>query len=170
MRRCYLLLILVLVACSSVQPIPDKILHQTNDWRIAGKLGVRSPDYNGSVSIHWQNTEDNFVIALSGALGLSVARIEGNDDSIVLTTPDESVRLTNQQLKAYLGYDLPLDYLDFWIRGIADPDRVSTIHPTGFTQAGWKIDYLKYKASNPVMMRLSQGATFLTLAIHRWEY
>ena len=170
MRRCFPLLFLVLVACSSVQPLPDKILQQTDDWRLSGKLGVRSPDYNGSVTIHWQNTEDNFVIALSGALGLSVARIEGGDDAIVLTTPDESVRLTNKQLEAYLGYDLPLDYLDFWVRGIADPDRASTIHPTGFNQAGWKIDYLKYKASDPEKMRLSRDATYLTLAIRRWEY
>ena len=106
-------LVILLAACA-VQTITPDTPDSSDSWRLIGKLGIRSPSYNGSVTVDWTNQPNSFVMQLSGALGISAARIEGNRKSVELFLPGEpTARLTIEQLGSYLGFDLPLDHLDF---------------------------------------------------------
>ncbi len=166
-----IVLLFVLVGCASPQRNAGPDLLGAETWRLHGKLGIRAPAYSGSVSIDWQNSDERFNIALTGAFGVSVARIEGGADTVTLRLPGEPpVEMSPNQLRAYLGYDLPLGHLHHWVRGGADPDRDHESQDAGFSQAGWHVEYLRYSSGNPVKMRLTRDTTRLTLVVRSWDY
>lgn len=165
-------LMALLVACGS-QPVPEDAPHDTpgDSWRMLAKLGIRSTGYNGSVLMDWHNTKQDFTVALTGMLGVKLARISSDDGVIELQVPDKPLRiLTAGELQIYLGYELPIAHLPHWVRGQPNPDVTATPQDLGFDQAGWRVEYLKYQVSVPRKMRFSYGDTRLTLLIRKWDF
>jgi outer membrane lipoprotein LolB len=167
-------LMVLLVACGS-QPVPEGTVHDTphdtTHWRLLGKLGVRSPTYNGSVSMDWHNVEQGFHISLTGMLGVKLARISSDHGVIELAVPDKPSQILNAgELQTYLGYELPIVHIPHWVQGHPNPDATSMSQDSGFEQAGWRVEYLKYQASLPRKMRFSYGETRLTLLIRKWDF
>ena len=163
-----LLLVAMLGACTNIS-VPEGM--PSENWRLVGKLGVRSPGYNGSAAVDWQQSIERYEISLTGALGVSVARIAGDQRLVQITLGDEPTRtLPAQALSEEIGYELPLAHLSYWVRGVPDPGYATTEHETGFDQAGWRIEYLGFQASMPRKIRFTRDATKLTLIVRTWEF
>jgi outer membrane lipoprotein LolB len=164
----------LLVACGS-QPLPQSAVHappdDTTHWRLLGKLGVRSPAYNGSFTMDWRNVEQGFYVSLTGILGVKLARISSDHGVIELEVPNKPSQILNAvELQTYLGYELPIVHIPYWVQGHPNPDAISVSQGSGFEQAGWRVEYLKYQASLPRKVRFSYGDTILTLLIRRWDF
>lgn len=171
---CIVALMTLLVACGAL-PIPERSVHDVPhngaNWRLLGKLGVRSPAYNGSVTMDWRNVEQGFHVSLTGLLGVKLARISSDQGMVELMVPDKPSQILNAgDLQAYLGYELPITHIPHWVQGHPNPDAASISQESGFEQAGWRIEYLKHQASLPRKMRFSYDDTRLTLLIRRWDF
>ncbi|MGO1502460.1 MAG: lipoprotein insertase outer membrane protein LolB [Marinobacter sp.] len=168
-RACLaLLLIAGLNACTSIQlePLPDGLtdqppadwqdrsakLRQFDHWQLLGKLAVRQPSDSGTAIInHWIQQGEAYDLALSSSfLGMGSTSLKGVPGFIELTLSNgETYRSGDPEalVKAATGWQLPLQSLTWWIRGLPAPDGDFRLlfddkGKLAMTrQAGWEIRY-----------------------------
>jgi len=187
-RFLYLLLVLSLLgACSQFatqQPIfgSDKALPE--QWQIKGKLGVRSDSGNGSLSVNWQQINDNYLIYTQAALGQGAATLEGDNTRLVISAVGKAPVTSfapNQLVEDTFGWKIPITDLKYWVRGIPNPEQDNTAtkaqydeagNLTQLNQYGWSLSFSRYQKVQdwalPGRIRATQGNTTLTLIIRDW--
>lgn len=159
-------------------------LEQLDVWQIQGKLGVRTPGDSSSVSLSWKQSPDNYAIHLSGPFGQGATSIKGNRDSVQLLPPkgEPLVAATPEELLIQaLGWDIPLQGLYYWIRGIPAPREPVTRQNnstegtlTFLEQSGWQLTYSRYQLVDgwqlPEKIIATRGDIRLVLVIKRWHF
>lgn len=162
MRLCYLFLCLVLLAgCAGRAPSPDtprergtwsaQVEHLENltHWRLAGKIGLRTPDDSLSANLDWSQAGQAYRMLISGPFGTGRSTLEGSLDGVALTTGDGrfEAETPEQLMEAQLGWTLPISALDHWVRGLPAPLVPHDMRtddrgfPVELHQAGWIIEY-----------------------------
>ena len=164
---------LFLGGCTSLQvdPLPEGLTEkppadwsstsarrdQFRHWELTGKLAVRQPSDSGTAIInYWKQDQEAYELALSSSfLGMGRTTLEGVPGFIELTLPDgERYQSSDPEtlVTAATGWQLPIDSLAWWIRGLPGPegdfrlffddqDRLAVIR-----QLGWEIRYDRWKA------------------------
>ena len=164
---------LFLGGCTSMQvdPLPEGLTEQPpadwsstsarrdqfRHWELTGKLAVRQPSDSGTAVInYWKQDQEAYELALSSSfLGMGRTTLEGVPGFIELTLPDgERYQSGDPEalVNAATGWQLPIDSLAWWIRGLPGPegdfrlffddqDRLAVIR-----QLGWEIRYDRWKA------------------------
>ena len=167
-----LMLAAPLGACTSIQiePLPDGMtdqppenwatrtasLRQLDHWRLTGKLAVRQPSDSGTAIInHWIQQGEAYDLALSSSfLGMGSTSLKGVPGFIELTLPNgETYRSGEPEalVEAATGWQLPLENLTWWIRGLPSPasDYRLLFEEQGnlaiIRQAGWEIRYDRWQ-------------------------
>ncbi|MBQ0746619.1 MAG: outer membrane lipoprotein LolB [Marinobacter sp.] len=163
-----LLMIASLSACTTIQlePLPAGMtdqppadwqarsakLRQFNHWQLSGKLAVRQPSDSGTAIInYWKQDGEAYDLALSSSfLGMGSTNLKGVPGFIELTLSNgETYRSGDPDalMKAATGWQLPLESLTWWIRGLPAPggDFRLLFDDRGelamIRQAGWEIRY-----------------------------
>tara|TARA_R110002111_G_scaffold98826_2_gene152660 strand:- start:691 stop:1326 length:636 start_codon:yes stop_codon:yes gene_type:complete len=163
-----LLMIASLSACTTIQlePLPAGMtdqppadwqarsakLRQFNRWQLSGKLAVRQPSDSGTAIInYWKQDGEAYDLALSSSfLGMGSTNLKGVPGFIELTLSNgETYRSGDPDalMKAATGWQLPLESLTWWIRGLPAPggDFRLLFDDRGelamIRQAGWEIRY-----------------------------
>jgi outer membrane lipoprotein LolB len=157
-------LLLLITSCTSfgsknanytigaVQPIKPPPLA----WHISAKLGISSPQQNGSVTLNWQQTGDTFIIKVQGPLGQGNAVISGSQYNAKIQRPGRaSLRSNNVDELVFdtFGWTLPFDSFVHWVVATANPKQAVTNIRfdaalntlSGFEQSGWALAYSRYK-------------------------
>ncbi|MGO1461259.1 MAG: lipoprotein insertase outer membrane protein LolB [Oleiphilaceae bacterium] len=168
-RACLsLLLVISLSACSTIQlePLPEGLTDQPpadwqarsaelkrfDHWQLSGKLAVRQPSDSGTAIInHWIQQGEAYDLALSSSfLGMGSTTLKGVPGFIELTLANgETYRSGDPDslMKAATGWQLPLQSLTWWIRGLPAPDGDFRLlfddkgELAMIRQAGWEIRY-----------------------------
>ena len=121
-------------------------------------------------------------MSFQGALGFGAWELEARPDVARLTrssgTPVTAPSVSELSLNE-LGWQVPMDSLQYWVKGLPDPARVleSSLMmnelPGQFLQAGWQVSYQRWERSSgielPVKLRVSRGQYTLKLSIAEWE-
>jgi outer membrane lipoprotein LolB len=109
--------------------------------------------------------------------------MEQNDKGAMLATSDgkqyRAAHLSDLSRKV-LGYELPLDALQYWVRGLPWPalDRVertddSDGRPQQITQGGWKITYLDWQPAGanglPSKLDVAGEGLRMRLVVEEWK-
>lgn len=188
------ILVLLLASCTTTDTLVDRNwqAHQTlaaniDDWTLQGRLNIRQANNSDTVSINWQQTQQNFEINLSGALGIGATMITGNENFISLQQGSEAPVIVNnlsELSRDYLGYEFPAEALLFWIRGIPAPNRPASLElndnqllarlsqqdAQGNT---WQLEYDRYQDHNslslPGRIRMEHPDYRLTFIIQSWQ-
>lgn len=164
---------LLLGGCTSLQvdPLPEGLTEQPpadwsessarrdqfRHWELTGKLAVRQPSDSGTAVInYWKQDQEAYELALSSSfLGMGRTTLEGVPGFIELTLPDgERYQSGDPEalVNAATGWQLPIDSLAWWIRGLPGPegdfrlffddrDRLAVIR-----QLGWEIRYDRWQS------------------------
>jgi len=151
-----------------------------SDWEISGKIGVRSPKESGSGSLFWQQRENWFDIRLAGPLGRGAARLVGNPQNAKLEAANQNASGNAQNLLAErLGWNLPLEALRWWLRGLPAPGQTEQLKLDTdnrlalLKQGGWQVDYLSYREQQgywlPERLKLSGAQLSVTLVVKDWS-
>lgn len=186
-KRLLLLGLMLLSACSqygtqpsAISPLSNKPLPEK--WQIKGKLGVRSTAGNGSLSLNWQQNNNDYIIYTQAPLGQGAATLAGDDTRIVITeagkAPVTSIA-PRQLVQETFGWDLPINGFKYWVKGIPNPEQPhsnGSYDPAGnlseLQQAGWALSFSRYHRVKgwalPGRIRATQGETRLTLIIREW--
>ena len=176
-----LTMLATLGACTTIQiePLPEGMtdqppadwttravsLDKLDHWKLSGKLAVRQPSDSGSAIInHWIQDGEAYDLALSSSfLGMGSTTLKGVPGFIELTLPNgETYRSGEPEalVEAATGWQLPLENLTWWIRGLPSPasdyrllfDNQGTL--AMIRQNGWEIRYDRWQtflASYPAL-------------------
>ncbi|SOB76503.1 outer membrane lipoprotein LolB [Marinobacter sp. LV10R510-11A] len=197
-----LLLIAGLSACTTIQlePVPDGLtdqppfdwqdrsakLSQFDHWQLRGKLAVRQPSDSGTAIInHWIQQGEAYDLALSSSfLGMGSTTLKGVPGFIELTLSNgETYRSGDPEalVKAATGWQLPLQSLTRWIRGLPalDGDFLLLFDDQGklamIRQAGWEIRYDRWhepqgdRPALPARVTALKEQKRIRVAVSRWK-
>lgn len=130
-----------------------ELLQNLTHWEFTGRIGVRDANESHSSRIRWRQNGENYTINLWGTLNVGATEINGSPQQVVLQQQNEPALTADspEQLVAeQLGYELPVSELNYWIRGIPDPNHGSTPEFSennqliSLQQSGWQVQYLGY--------------------------
>ncbi|MBN4075262.1 MAG: outer membrane lipoprotein LolB [SAR86 cluster bacterium] len=194
-RTAYLLAIsLLLVSCTTSNTLVNRdwqvhqaLVTNTHYWTLQGRLNIRQANNSDTVSINWQQIEQDFEINLSGALGIGATMISGNQNGIRLQQGnDNPIEATNlaELSRDYLGYEFPAEALHYWVRGIPSPHSTATMEfnenqllaslkQRDAQGNNWQLEYDRYQDSDglslPGRIRMTHPDYRLTFIIQSWQ-
>lgn len=197
-----LVLTALLQACTTIQlePLPEGMtdqpppgwadrtrqLSQFDQWELSGKLAVRQPTDSGTALInHWIQNGEAYDLALSSSfLGMGSTSLKGVPGFIELTLPNGDSYRSNEPeelVEAATGWQLPLENLVWWIRGLPAPggdfrllfdenNQLAIIR-----QSGWEIrydrwqDFLAGYPELPARITALKGEKRVRMVIGQWR-
>ena len=194
-RTTYLLIFsLLLASCTTSSSLTDRnwqvhqsLISNTSYWTLQGRLNIRQANNSDTVSINWQQREQDFEINLSGALGIGATTISGNQNFTSLQQGNENpVEAANigELSRSYLGYELPTEALLYWVRGIPSPNSpasmefnenqlLASLSQRDAQGNNWQLEYDRYQDSDglslPGRIRMSHPDYLLTFIIQSWQ-
>ncbi|PLW82888.1 outer membrane lipoprotein LolB [Kineobactrum sediminis] len=152
------------------------------NWDADGKLALRRDDQAETANLAWQQRGRQTVLQLSGPLGLQATEIR-SDGSQLRVQHDGAVERFDisgpETLQAQTGWDLPLQALPYWLKGIPAPHSPAT----GLTlrdnllyelqQDGWLVHYDRYGQFGthilPTRLSIERRETRVRVVIQRWQ-
>jgi outer membrane lipoprotein LolB len=126
--------ILLLSACATAPAPPvssNWVAHQAEltaltHWSAKGKISLRSAEGAESASFQWHQAVENLALQLSGPLGVNATRINIDGQQLTIRSGGETQVwdiTADSALYADSGWELPLNALPHWIKGLPDPDQ-----------------------------------------------
>lgn len=180
-RALVVLCVLVAAGCQTTPMTQGERAHDLRSWDLSGRLGYRAGDEGGSASIDWQQREEQGELNFSGPLGIGSARIVWHPGYAELDNGKEKVVANSSAGLAYrlTGMQLPIEALQFWVRGLAWPlldstpqfDQLGQI--SALEQAGWSVQFDRYAPVDglqlPFRIRAHHDDQRFTLIIKDWQ-
>ena len=162
----------------------QQVLQTYNQWDLQGRAVVRLPGAVYQIGLQWQRTPEQFLFLLEAPFGQGIIRMEKVNPALYrLRLPGGQVYLDRSPealLENATGWSIPLQGLDYWIRGLPrpGPDYSYSVDAGGKThtidQDGWSVRYLDYSSSSelpalPRRLSLERDDIQMRLVIDRWQ-
>jgi len=143
--------LLVLAGCANQGPQPD-YADLTETWAFSGKMAVRNASEASSFNVDWVQSQADFEIELSGPLGQGRVEVAGRPGRVTLRQGDDvwRARSLTELGQRLADMNLPLDHLQYWVRGRASPRDIGTLtldnqgRLTQLQQSGWTVHFPSY--------------------------
>ena len=193
-RVVWLGLCLALSACATTRQSVDlppltnwelrqAVLGATSDWEFRGRIAVKTGDEGFNGKFNWTQTGDQFYATVSGPLGIGTVKIEGSQDSMIVTDKDGTrTPLIDPEAELYqrYGWTIPVTSLRYWALGIPDPSReaITDVDDDGklvnLEQSNWTLSISRYKESAgqqmPRTLTVSNPDTRVRMVIDKWMF
>ena len=145
---------------------------------------MRTADSSDSASLVWEQQDRDTYLRLSGPLGVGATTIYSDGRQLDIHQGDEHRTLdisTPDAIALNTGWDLPLQALTHWLKGLPSPDykvqrleldpRTELLHH--LQQDDWEVRYDEYGQFQgftlPTRLHIQRGATQAKLAILDWQ-
>jgi len=150
-------------------------------FSLSGRVAVKLEQRGYSARLNWRHVAGGDRLRLLSPVGSVIAELEADASGAMLITGDKKVYRSGdvQALtREVLGWDLPLDGLQYWVVGRAEPalpvqaeERDTLGRLTRLKQSNWQISYLAYvgESALPSRMALAYDTLSLRLIIDRWD-
>ncbi|MEI6145465.1 MAG: lipoprotein insertase outer membrane protein LolB [Methylococcales bacterium] len=177
------LLVLLISGCSTVPTVPEgryeiqarESLYKLDRWSFDGRLAITGKNDAWSASINWLHVANDEKIKLAGPLGQGATIIQLSGNLVTIDRGDNKPLTSTQPelfINQQLGLFVPVQSLRYWVVGVPEPGSHYNVTPTGFTQAGWLIDYKQTLPVNsyimPYKISVSNEQLKLKLIIDQW--
>jgi len=104
-----------------------RVLADLDKWEFSGRIAVKTESDGFNGKLRWLQDQENYRATVSGPLGVGTLRLEGDDQSVVMTDKD-GVRTelddAELELRQRHGWTIPIASLRYWALGI--PERPSS--------------------------------------------
>ena len=152
-------------------------------FELNGRVNVRAESKAYPGRIHWQHAPKHDEVWLYSPIGTTIAHMRQDPAGATLATSDgkeyRAARVT-ELARDVLGYDLPLDGLQYWVRGLPWPalDRVereddASGRPKQIQQGVWKVTYLDWEPAGatglPSKLDLAGEGLRMRLVVDQWK-
>lgn len=185
------LLALLFGGCAALEPVAPRQweahraqLAGMQDWTARGKVALRSADAAESATLVWRQQGAQTDLELSGPLGVGATAIRSDGHLLYIRRGDEHRTLdisTPDAIRQSTGWDLPLQALTHWLKGLPSPD--STVQgldldpDTGLLrhleQDDWDVHYQKYGEFGgltlPRRLQIKRGPNEAKVVIADWQ-
>jgi len=148
----------LLGACQNLAPPAEETdswgqlrrqLQSLDNWQLRGRVNIRYQQESHTPRIQWQQQAERYHIRLWGTFNAGNTEIDGSpgqvtmeQDGAVLTASSPEQLILDQ-----LGYELPVSYLEYWIKGIPAPASNADLQfnelnqLASLSQDGWTVEY-----------------------------
>lgn len=135
-----------------------QVLADIEQWAFVGNVSVRDREESHSSRIRWQQDGERYRINLWGAFNVGATEINGRPGFLRIEQRGEDPVVTEspgEMIQRQIGYDLPVEQLDHWIKGIpipetpAEPEFGENDQLVRLRQSGWRIEYMAYSNYGP---------------------
>lgn len=127
-------------------------LARMSQWRLQSKVGIQFKEESAAFNLTWlQKNNGQYEMSILNPLTSGVvAQLNGSDTAVTLQANGKTYQAANAEhlLQNQLGVALPLQGMQYWIRGIPAPNipiaqvKLDTQgRPEILQQAGWQIEY-----------------------------
>ncbi len=152
-----------------------------NTFSLTGRVAVKLEQRGYSAKLSWRHAAGGDRMRLLSPVGSVIAELEADASGATLTTGDKKVYQSGnvQALtREVLGWDLPLEGLQHWVVGRAEPglpvqaeERDARGRLSKLTQNDWRISFLDYAGDSalPARIALVYDNLNLRLIIDRWD-
>ncbi len=150
-------------------------------FSVIGRVAIKVEQRGYSARLNWRHAAAGDRLRLLSPVGSVIAELEANASGAMLTTGDKKVYRSGDVrtlTRKVLGWDLPLEGLQHWVVGRAEPElpvqaeeRDARGRLTSLTQNDWRITFLAYAGDSalPARMALAYDNLSLRLIIDRWD-
>lgn len=187
-------MVLILAGCSAAtvrddSPARREALYESRlerietlgAWKLEGRLAVSNSSDGGSGSFRWQTEGLRTRMSFHGALGRGAWQLQAGSTGAELELADGGryrAGTVGELVEQHLGWEVPVDALAWWVRGLAAPGetvtrtldeqgRVSTLQ-----QRDWLVEYGRYREVDGIEMpgkiTARQGERMVKLAVRNW--
>jgi outer membrane lipoprotein LolB len=194
-RLQWLILLLVFLTACTATPVKksnesSKAVYQARadkiaaigTWGFVGKLSVDDGEDGGSGRLQWDVQSKISELDFHGAMGRGAWQLKISPEGAILREADGSVQTAagvDALIQDRMGWPIPVDALQWWVRGLAAPGPVEgqVLTPEGLLlkldQFGWIVDFNRYDSAAgvamPIRLDARQGSYRVKLAIGRWQ-
>ena len=175
----------LLAACATTPRTPVVVVQPelVNAFDLTGRVNVRVENKGYPGRIHWQHGPESDELWLYSPVGSGVARMRQDSSGAVLIASDgkeyrgRDLKLLTRRI---LGWDLPLNGLQYWVRGLPWP-ALETIEqqydangrPKLLKQGAWQVTYLDWTPVGadglPSKLDLSGEGLRVRLVVEDWK-
>lgn len=151
-------------------------------WGLAGKISLDDGDEGGSGRLRWDVEPGLSELDFHGALGRGAWHLRVGPGLARLQLADGTEQVApgvGDLIRDQIGWTVPLDALQWWVRGLAAPGPVENriLDPQGLLvslrQFGWSVEYDRYGSFGglqmPVRLDAKRDNYRVKLAISRWR-
>lgn len=189
-----MLAVSLLSACSSLPKTDPQnraqlwLQHQiavsgVTSWNINGRIAVKNDKQSGTVTLFWNQFLSNFELRFIAPLGQGTYILSGTNDGVVMKDPKNNiVRAETPEMLLYegLGWDVHLDGLKYWVRGLPEPGinySQLTLDDKGrlsnMEQSGFNVSVSRYTEQNgvslPNKLSIKSDNIQLKVVIQNWD-
>lgn len=170
------------VAPASAWEIRQETLSGVDEWRLGGRISVRTGDEAAHGRLQWQQEGDRYDVRISGPFGSGTVRLAGDPAEATLWVDRQPpIRSSDPEALLYqqTGWWIPVGALRYWVLGLPDPHLESErkLDASGrlelLRQAGWEIRFLDYERRGalelPGRIFVSKGEGEVKVAVQRWS-
>ena len=192
-RTLALLALLALAACRTLPPPPPAAsgpwperrpqLQALERFSLKGRIALSANGTGFNANLRWQQQGEDSHLALEGPLGVGGMQISarGSELEIVNAHGEHiSSEAAQAELRARLGFDVPLASLRYWVLGVPDPATPAeeTLDAeqqrlAGLSQDGWQVNYGAYMAAGaqtlPARLTLERDKVRVRLLVEDWQ-
>lgn len=156
----------------------ERYLSGLNAWEMSGRAGS---GLGFSGQLNWVQHATESFIKVRGPLGIGALELVGNAEQVSLKDKHGVRTVTNPEavLREDYGLPLPIDYLRWWMLGIAAPNENagyqfdSNGNAAEIHQAGWRVALSSYQPYScevvlPRKLTLESGDHKLKVVIKEW--
>lgn len=158
-------------------------LNALTDWKISGAVSITVPQQQPEIANYtWIQQPQHYQIILNSALDLYQIVILKNKNTITLTKNNKLLTQASTPEKLMqnaVGWSLPVEYLQYWIKGIPVPNQPYQAtydrfgHLVRLKQAGFTVHYQRYQTiSNdldlPQLISVQSPALFAKILIKQF--
>lgn len=157
-------------------------LSDIQNWDLKALIAIRTQADAESASLSWQQNKQNYTLNLFGPLGSNAFLLKGTPSKVTLQNPKGQTfsAVTPELLLAQqTGWQLPVSYLQYWIRGLPVPNLPAEKHFDAYnhlselTQQGWKVQFLRYTSTShvdlPSKIFINSPNLSVKIIISRWQ-
>jgi outer membrane lipoprotein LolB len=153
-----------------------------SEWGFVGKISLDDGEQGGSGKLRWDVQADHSELDFYGALGRGAWNLTIDPDRAVLREAngtEQTAADVNEVVQDRMGWRLPVDALQWWVRGLAAPGVIEderfdseglliSLH-----QFGWSVDFSRYDSRDvlalPIRLNATRDNYRVKLAISRWH-
>lgn len=183
--RTVIVLCALFVSACATAPKPSVSVRpaEVEAFELNGRVNVRAQQSAYPGRIRWQHAAQRDEVWLYSPLGSAVAHMQQSEDGAMLATSDgkqyRAARVSELARKV-LGYELPLEALQYWVRGLPAPglDRVERKdddagRPEEIAQGNWKVTYLAWDPAGadglPSKLDVIGEGLRMRLVVDQWK-
>lgn len=167
-------------------PAQIEKLRDITAWKIKGKMALRENDEAISATLRWSVDDKALAFRLTNFLGVTLVDMQSDGTRVTLEADGETYTDTDASRLIYqvTGWDIPLDKLLNWVKGLPGKNDTYTLTSNGLLQTlsptcsrcrQWQVRYGAYQNVNgvwlPGALTLNQKGTqnFIKIRIDSWQ-